>query len=950
MPMKVFISSTSKDLKEYRQAAIDAVIKHECAILAMEHFGARAQEPVEVCSEDVRKCDIFVGIYAHRYGHVPKGSKKSITQQEYELARKLGKPCICFIVDKNVLWLPEFIEMRKYAELQAFLKKVKEKNAVTFFSDVSDFQTKFSPSLSRLLREMESGKKVDKEPLELVKLEIPQEYKEWIDNFHSTLSIDRLSKKGEVIKVSLPELYIHLETANPFHKPEKDSREEPVKGDKEGEPKEPAAIDIETLLSKVNCILLKGAAGMGKTTLIKHLTYALTHGQGPISLSGCLPVPVFLKDLWPIYQKRLRSKHDDITFETLLENYIKKRQYPFKMELIKGYLSKNRVLFLLDGLDEVPDHLRPHLVEMIAEFQFANKKNRFLITGRPHGITGKALERYGQYLHDIKPLDNDKINGFISAWFRSVMGQAVGLAELTAADMISDIKHNEHISIFTQNPLLLTAVCVLYQDGKRLPEQRADLYDRIVGNLLYKRFQDAADPDKVGRIEECLMRLAFIMQSRNLKNIEAYEAMDIAQEVFPPDEGESASQHKKRIEGLFNEIEPNCGLLNRLSQGEMEFSHLTFQEFLTAKYILDKGLNYKEFLEQEWWDESILLYIGLISLNRKKDSNDIIKEILESGSQEKRRLYILASKALRDIQAYKRDGTVVTMARDGLRAIIESDVSVEERFEAGDILGSLGDPRIKKDKMIKVEAGEFTRGSESEEAYDREKPERTFYLDAYKIGRYPVTNEEYRRFVEDGGYENEDFWTPEGWQWKEEKNISEPLYWHDRKWNGPNFPVVGVSWYEASAYAKWLSKKIGKEYRLPTEAEWEKAARGTDGRTYPWGNKFDKNKCNSIESGLLRTSPVGIFPQGKSPYGCFDMAGNVREWCSDWYDEKYYEKSPAKNPEGPTTGEDRVLRGGFWIVDAGIVRAAYRLRFEPSYRWDDTGFRLSQGQKMPSGK
>jgi len=812
--MKVFISSTYEDLKEYRKAAIETVNKYKCVPLTMEHFGARDGGPVDESLDDVRECDIFVGIYAHRYGFVPKGSKKSITQKEYDLAKKERKPCLCFVVDGDFDWKPKFFEVEKHAELKAFLEKVKDKNVVTSFTDAADFRTKFATSLGNKLRKMESGEKVDKEPPEPVKLEIPQEYKEWIENFHSTLSIDQLSKKGEVVKISLPELYIHLETANPFQKPGKDGQEEPVKGDKEGEPKEPQNIDIETLLSRVNCILLRGAAGMGKTTLIKHLTYALTHGQGPISLGGCLPLPVFLKDLWPIYKKKLHSKHDDIRFETLLENYIKKWQYPLKMELIKGYLSKKRVLFLLDGLDEVPDHLRPPLVEMIAEFQFANKKNRFLITGRPHGIADKALERFGQYLHDINPLDNDKINGFISGWFRSVMGQAVGLAKLTAADMISDIKHNEHISVFTQNPLLLTAVCVLYQDGKRLPEQRADLYERIVANLLYKRFQDAADPDRVGRIEECLMHVAFEMQNRNARSIEVSEAVDQAEKVFEKEEGETRSKYRKRMERMFDDIEPKCGLLNRTSTGEVEFSHKTFQEFLAAKYMLDKGLGYENFLEQDWWEESILLYIGLISLNRKKDSNEIIKKILESGSPGKKRFYILAAKALRDIQAYKRDSEALTMVRDNLMEIIESGALLEERFEAGDILGSLGDPRIRSDNMIKVAAGEFIRGSESKEAYDREKPVRRIYLDEYKIGKYPVTNEEYRKFVEDGGYQDEDFWTPEGWQWVKKKKIIEPDLWHDRKWNGPNFPVVGVSWYEAYAYTEWLSKKAGKPYRL----------------------------------------------------------------------------------------------------------------------------------------
>jgi formylglycine-generating enzyme required for sulfatase activity len=136
--------------------------------------------------------------------------------------------------------------------------------------------------------------------------------------------------------------------------------------------------------------------------------------------------------------------------------------------------------------------------------------------------------------------------------------------------------------------------------------------------------------------------------------------------------------------------------------------------------------------------------------------------------------------------------------------------------------------------MVKVEAGEFTMGANE---YDREKPIRQIYLDEFMMGKYPVTNEEFKAFIDEGGYNNEEYWTKEGWKWKEKEKISEPLYWHEGKWNRPNFPVVGVSWYEAAAYANWLSKKTGRTYRLPTEAEWEKAARGTDGREYPWGNE-----------------------------------------------------------------------------------------------------------------
>ncbi|UCH97376.1 MAG: SUMF1/EgtB/PvdO family nonheme iron enzyme, partial [Candidatus Aminicenantes bacterium] len=193
---------------------------------------------------------------------------------------------------------------------------------------------------------------------------------------------------------------------------------------------------------------------------------------------------------------------------------------------------------------------------------------------------------------------------------------------------------------------------------------------------------------------------------------------------------------------------------------------------------------------------------------------------------------------------------------------------LEIRFEAGEILGILGDPRIKPPPMMRVDAGEFTMGSDE---HKREQPIHRVYLDEFMMGKYPVTNEEFKTFIEDGGYQKEEFWSREGWDWRGRENISEPGYWHDRKWNSPNFPVVGVSWYESYAYASWLSQKTGDRFVLPTEAQWEKAARGTDGREYPWGNEFNENYCNSRACGLGRTSPVGIFIKDKSPYGCMDM-------------------------------------------------------------------------------
>jgi formylglycine-generating enzyme required for sulfatase activity len=225
--------------------------------------------------------------------------------------------------------------------------------------------------------------------------------------------------------------------------------------------------------------------------------------------------------------------------------------------------------------------------------------------------------------------------------------------------------------------------------------------------------------------------------------------------------------------------------------------------------------------------------------------------------------------------------------------------------------------------MIEIPAGEFLRGSGENLHWDIEEPMRNIYIDTFSIGKYPVTNRQFREFVE-------------------ENNIAEPLYWRDPQWNGADAPVVGVSWYECDAFCRWLSQKTGLNYRLPTEAEWEKASRGVDGRIWPWGNDFDEQFCNFDEMGLGHTTPVGSFPKGASPYGCLDMAGNVWEWCRDYFADHYYNQSPSHNPTGPAAGQHRVMRGGCWFGDRDNCRCACRGSASPHSRLPYTGFRLAR--------
>jgi formylglycine-generating enzyme required for sulfatase activity len=253
-------------------------------------------------------------------------------------------------------------------------------------------------------------------------------------------------------------------------------------------------------------------------------------------------------------------------------------------------------------------------------------------------------------------------------------------------------------------------------------------------------------------------------------------------------------------------------------------------------------------------------------------------------------------------------------------------------------------------ETVLVPAGPFPMGSteDNRQADNNERPQHQVVLDAFRIGRYPVTNAQYAGFIERKGYEKQDYWTKDGWVWREGESITQPGYWEDPRWNQPDHPVVGISWYEAVAYCRWLSQATGQEFRLPTEAEWEKAARGEHGREWPWGNEFDLQKANTLETGLQRTTPVGQYsPACDSPYGAADMAGNVWEWCQDWFAGDYYQRSPSENPPGPKKGVIRVLRGGSWYNNVDIARCACRGGSYPDSRRDYLGFRVVTSPGSP---
>ncbi len=848
----------------------------------------------------------------------------------------------------------------------------------------ADLFPSYENGLAKIMKTL--GIEEKSEPIE--NLCISENYTRHISDCCKYMDIDKLREKGRVIQVNLPEIFIPLYTDFPAwkRKKQKDDSEilysEQQNFDSEDMMSEflhaeQQHIDIENLMAENDYLLIEGEAGSGKTTLLKHFAYMTLNEKNWKNLDGYLPVLIFLKDVKDADFGKMP------TGKALAESILKSVP-ECDFEILKCFCNAGKAIILLDGLDEIAPELRDKVVRAFADFRnpspSPSPKRRgekiqrgrseetppalsgkgagglgckIILSGRPHGISGAVVERFGDRHVKILSLNMTQIEEFIRRWFRYVYDTDSKIGEKTAEDMIGQIRSNQGIERLIDNPLLLTAICILYHDGKELPNQRAELYKKFVNNLLSRRF---SDPENVRYF---LMALAIEMHTNRSRGIDRVDAVRILETVYPIEEHETKPQYKNRLETIFDSIEPNSGLL-KIEGGQYNFRHLTFQEFFAAIGLVDRETDYaaaiREYWDDEWYREMIELYIGYLSIESRKWANRIVREILDQEDNMPFYRWRLACWSLLDIHQNTREPQVVQLAKNRLLSIFDTDVEPKARADAGEILGWLGDPRD-LEEFIPVKGGiyELSRG--------------TFEIQPFEMAKYPVTNQWYAQFIRDGGYVKREYWTKEGLKWLEHTGEKSPRYWHDRKLNCPNAPVVGVSWYEAAAFAKWLTitRNDGKIYRLPDENEWEAAAAGFEKREYAYGNELDKNKCNAKESGIGKTSSVGIFRAGDTPEGISDLTGNVWEWTiSDYHQSCRQDDFPLDkeimeliNEIENSSGDRRkkliddyvsklgekeqmisVLRGGSWYDNARYCRTAYRDDGSPGRGDYRIGFQL----------
>jgi formylglycine-generating enzyme required for sulfatase activity/NAD-dependent SIR2 family protein deacetylase/energy-coupling factor transporter ATP-binding protein EcfA2 len=716
-------------------------------------------------------------------------------------------------------------------------------------------------------------------------------------------------------------------------------------------------VRIEDALKKHNALVVLGHPGSGKTTLLRYLAVVFAQGRTDEKLGLKENRVPFLVPL-AAYNAALRQ-NPNLDLLRFIPAYWRTDTMAYDIApLLQEHLAEGTALILLDGLDEVFESAeRKRVVERVKTFIEKWKEggtppsggNRFVVTSRIIGYRDAPLETEDIAHFTLQDFTEEEIRWFAhnwwSAYLRWLHGDTASAREEATREaerLTATIFRDPGVQSLATNPLLLTILALIHYSGKELPQKRVELYELYVKTLItsWSRHRTLAR-EALGSLEEVeaikiLAPLALWMHREHPAGTAPREEIEKRIQVYYARKM-TAAEADTAARSFLESLRKYTSLLIERGENAYGFLHLTFEEYLAARGAIFEGQVERPnifgalcpHLYIPAWREVVRLTAEHLSLIAREEATAslFIRNILRdtpSPEEDRGKNAVLAGACLLNIGAAGVEKDLWDDTREKLyQTMIALDLPFATRRDAGITLGELGWLPGDLDDMMPVARGTFVYG-------DKNKSRQIRY--DFEIGKYPITNAQFKRFMLAGGYGTERWWSAKGWSLREQDKLDRPRLWDDPRWNNPLQPVVGVSWYEAEAYCRWLAEETGKDYRLPTEEEWEKAARGEKGKFYPWGDDFDQRKANTFESGLVATTPVMMYPEGKSDYGVFDLSGNVWEWTSSMLSQE--EQYP-------------VLRGASWFLDSGGARCATRSWRDPVWRdpvrgGDRVGFRCAR--------
>lgn len=973
---RVFIASPG-DVQRERQIAREVVLEVSSRLggylgIALDPVGWErdaaldAGRPQALINPLVRDCDVFVGILWARFG-TATGEAESGTAEEFALAEELRRETgdrprmMVFFSDAPVprerLRTAEGREQFEKAE--DFRNRFESSGGISSaYADARDFEDRFRKELDRWCLERHGNGAGDvRGPADEERGDLEQSYRARVATHHRDLPVSGFETNLRM-PVPLEDVYVPVRARIADVDRATDER----RGGLGTESLSSERRDFRSawqfgVARDIRLFVVLGRPGSGKTTLLKHVALQLSLGQpGELGLPATtLPVFVPLRDLDPSYAE----------FASALQTASEPRLNGLPPNFLRGPLEDGRCVLLLDGLDEVADEeQRRRVSTWIQSLAASSARNRIVVTARHAGYQSAPL-RAPHLLLDVEALVPDEAAGFLRRWYRAVATvvhagtqEELERAEAQAEALIAAIAAHESLRRLASNPLMLQIIALVHRDRGALPDRRVELYEECTDVLL--EHWDSAKGIRTGlsakEARQVLQPLALWMHGE--ENRVRADERDMAAVIAP----HLARLGKPQDASAFlRSVRDRSGLLTGYGQREYGFQHLSFQEYLAAEEIRNTGRIelIVEHWDESWWREVTRLLVGLGNPNvfaplmraiadagklvgHAGFTAECIRDALSPSAEPfvdalcrplsladrfrilfrrakvgsaRRHAAVLALRSSPDAEvqrlrdriewavALEPDGSIRTMIEGllGAGTAVRAVASGQERFGA-----------IDGAELVLVPAGLFVAGCD--EAGDENNPRTERYIESFYLARYPVTNAQYGRFL------------------AEHSDAARPGWWDDERFNAPEQPVVGVSFHDAVAYCQWA------KLRLPTEWEWEKAARGTSARTFPWGEEPPDQRRASFGDPGGRPAPVGSHPVGASPYGLHDMAGNVWEWTASPIEER----DILARLKMRSTDRPYALRGGSFGGPPSFLRAAYRFPYHPGGRDHGLGFRCAQ--------